>query len=53
MGITVQLLFPLILAGLPLPAGTIVRLSADVALQLLHARRARLAPEQAQTLTYR
>jgi hypothetical protein len=39
---TVQLLAPLLLAGLPLPAGTILRLGVDVAVMLLHQRRAKL-----------
>lgn len=42
--IAIELLAPLMLAGLPLPTGTVLRLGADVALHLLHLRRARLAP---------
>lgn len=41
--LTLELLGPLILAGLPLPAGTVIQLGADVAHQLLHQGRARLA----------
>jgi hypothetical protein len=41
--IGVELLAPVILAGMPLPAGCVVRLGADVALQLIHQRRARWA----------
>ncbi len=36
-----QLLAPLLLAGSRLPAGSVIRLGADVALMLVHQRRAR------------
>lgn len=45
LGIAIELLVPMTLAGMPLPAGTIVRLSVDLAMQLLHERRARLASD--------
>lgn len=41
--LTLQLLAPVVLSGLPLPAGTFVRLGVDVGLMLMHQRRARLA----------
>lgn len=41
--LAIELLSPLMLGGLPLPPGTVVQLGGDVAMQLLHQRRARLA----------
>jgi hypothetical protein len=41
--LVIELLSPLMLGGLALPPGTVVHLGGDVARQLLHQRRARLA----------